>query len=125
MAAKQPKRDSKPRAQAEQTPAPALSEEQQELVRWLKTVRFRKAIVGGVDEADLWKKLEQLNHLYEAALAAERARYNALMNAYVQSTNAKLDQYRQALDQSRSQYEQLAQAYNTLLSQNKERESDG
>lgn len=125
MAAKQPKRDSKPRAQAEQTPAPALSEEQQELVRWLKTVKFRKAIVGGVDEADLWKKLEQLNHLYEAALAAERARYNALMNAYVQSTNAKLDQYRQALDQSRSQYEQLAQAYNTMLSQNKERESDG
>ncbi len=125
MAAKQPKRDPKPRAQAEQTPAPALSEEQQELVRWLKTVKFRKAIVGGVDEADLWKKLEQLNHLYEAALAAERARYNALMNAYVQSTNAKLDQYRQALDQSRSQYEQLAQAYHTLLSQNKERESDG
>lgn len=33
----------------------------------------------GVDEADVWKQLEKLNELYQAAIAAERVRYNALL----------------------------------------------
>ena len=116
-------RDRKPEQKRED--APNLSAEQQELVQWLKTVKFKPAIVGGVNESDVWKKLEQLNHLYEAALVAERARYNALLAAYVQNTNAKIDQYRQALGQCQNQYNQLAQAYNSRVGQNKERESDG
>lgn len=105
--------------------APNLSKEQQELVQWLKTVRFQPSVFGGVNESDVWKKLEQLNRLYEAALVAERARYNALLAAYVQNTNAKLEQYRQALNQAQNQYNQLAQAYNSRVGQNKERERDG
>ena len=34
---------------------------------------------GGVNEADVWKKIAELNALYEAALSAERARYDALL----------------------------------------------
>ena len=119
----------KPRErQKSETPreeAPNLSPEQQELVQWFKSVKFKPSVLGGVDESDVWKKLEQLNHLYEAALVAERARYNALMAAYVQNTNAKIDQYRQALNNCQSQYNQLAQAYNSRMGQQKERESDG
>ena len=54
---------------------------QAEIARWLKTVRFRRALFG-VSEQDVWKKIEELNALYAAALKAERVRYDALMARY-------------------------------------------
>ena len=42
-------------------------------------VKFRKNLLGGVDEAAMWKKLEELYALYEAAIRAERTRYNVLL----------------------------------------------
>lgn len=59
-----------------QTP---LNHEQQRIQEWLKQVRFQKTVFGGVNEADVWKKIAELNALYEAALSAERARYDALL----------------------------------------------
>ena len=56
-----------------------LNHEQECIQKWLKQVRFKKVFFGGVDEADLWKKIAELNSLYEAALSAERARYDALL----------------------------------------------
>ena len=47
--------------------------------RWMKKTRFRKCLIGGVNEADVWKKIGELNTLYETALAEERARYDALL----------------------------------------------
>jgi len=46
---------------------------------WLSRVTFRKKLVGGVDPEDVWRKLEELNALYENALVAERARCNLLI----------------------------------------------
>ena len=57
----------------------ALNHEQERIQKWLKQVRFKKTLFGGVNEADLWKKIAELNSLYEAALSAERARYDALL----------------------------------------------
>lgn len=59
--------------------AEPLNHEQERIQKWLKSVRFKKTLFGGVDEADLWKKIAELNSLYEAALSAERARYDALL----------------------------------------------
>lgn len=56
-----------------------LNHEQARIRQWLQQVRFRKAVLGGVNEADVWKKIGELNALYEAALSAERARYDALL----------------------------------------------
>lgn len=56
-----------------------LNHEQQRIADWLQEVRFRKRLLGGIDENDVWKKLEQLNNMYESALSAERARYDALL----------------------------------------------
>ncbi len=56
-----------------------LNHEQEEIVRWLRTTKFRKKLVGGVDEVQLWKKMEELYGLYENAIRAERARYDALL----------------------------------------------
>lgn len=47
---------------------------------WLENVSFKKRIIGGVDEAEVWKKIEELNALYERALIAERSRLLALRN---------------------------------------------
>ncbi len=57
-----------------------LNSEQQKIVEWLKKVRFKKQSFGGVSEADVWKKIDELNRLYDAALTAERIRYETLLN---------------------------------------------
>ena len=56
-----------------------LNEEQRELLEWLRSVKFRKVSFGGVSEEDVWKKISELNARYDAALRAERARYDALL----------------------------------------------
>lgn len=61
---------------------PILNSEQQKIVEWLQTVRFKKQSFGGVSEADVWKKIDELNRLYEAALTAERIRYETLLKEY-------------------------------------------
>ena len=60
-------------------PGAALNPAHQQLLDWFRTVQFRHVALGGVDEVQLWKKLEELYTLYEQALAAERARYDALL----------------------------------------------
>lgn len=75
-----PKQAPKPKKnQSYSNPMEPLNHEQARIQEWLKKVRFRKAVLGGVDEADVWKKIGELNALYEAALSAERARYDALL----------------------------------------------
>lgn len=56
-----------------------LNHEQQKIAEWLSKVRFRRKLFGGVSQQDVWRKIEQLNEMYEAALSAERARYDALL----------------------------------------------
>ena len=56
-----------------------ISPEQEAIIQRLRTVKFRKNLLGGVDEAAMWKKLEELYALYEAAIRAERTRYNVLL----------------------------------------------
>ena len=59
--------------------APQDNPEVQEIAQWLSRVKFRPKAVGGLDPADVWKKIEELNGLYEKALAAERVRCNLLI----------------------------------------------
>lgn len=56
-----------------------LSREQLKIARWLKKLRFRRVLFGGVSEQDVWKRMNELNSMYEVALAAERARCDALI----------------------------------------------
>lgn len=72
-----------------------LNHEQERIQRWLKQVRFKTALIGGVEESDVWKKIAELNTLYEAALSAERARYDALLAAQRGSSpSSALGEYR-------------------------------
>ena len=47
-----------------------ISPEQEAIIQWFRTVKFRKNLLGG---------LEELYALYEAAIRAERTRYNVLL----------------------------------------------
>lgn len=55
----------------------SLSKEQQEIYEWINSLQFRKKSFGGIDEADVWSKIGELNALYEKLLIAERAEYGA------------------------------------------------
>lgn len=73
-----------PRGEESSAPRPSSGEmqdntEYRRVAQWLATVRFRKKVLGGVDPGDVWKKIEELNRLYEDALLAERVRYNLLI----------------------------------------------
>ena len=63
-------------------PAPSglgANSEYAAIAPWLKKVKFRKQIFGGVSERDVWKKIGELNEMFNRALIAERARYDALL----------------------------------------------
>lgn len=66
-----------------------LTAEREDIARWLKSVKFRSKIIAGVDETDVWKKIAQLNRLYDKALLAERARYDALICQYREDMKAQ------------------------------------
>ena len=50
-----------------------------EIALLLKEMRFRKKIIGGVDEADVWKQLETLQKEYRIVYEAQEAMYKALL----------------------------------------------
>ena len=52
------------------------------IAKWLEDVRFQKQFFGGLSETDVWKKINELNQMYQAALEAERIRYNTLLEDY-------------------------------------------
>lgn len=58
---------------------PSVNHEHDNIKKWLKDVKFKRQHIGGVDEVDVWKKIAELNDMYEHALSAERARYDALI----------------------------------------------
>ena len=70
--------------------AETLNREQLQIMNWIKEVRFRRQLFGGVNEQDVWKKIEKLNEMYEAALKAERIRYDVLLEQ--QKGNERSDQ---------------------------------
>lgn len=67
------------------------------LVEWFQTVKFRKVLIGGLDERHVWRKIEELNGFYEAAIRAERARYDALLKEYQKACNAVIRKYKREL----------------------------
>ena len=46
----------------------------------LSVMKFRKKVFGGVDEADVWKKLETLQNTYQLVYDEQAAYYQALLD---------------------------------------------
>lgn len=51
------------------------------VARYLSELKFKRAPFGGVDEADVWKKIERLCELYEESIYTERAQKQKLEQA--------------------------------------------
>lgn len=63
-----------------QPPQPQLDPAMEELTRLFEQMKFRKKWLGGVDERDVWRKLEQLQQMYEQAYHRQAAYYQALLS---------------------------------------------
>lgn len=75
----------------------AINQEHKEIIKWFQTVKFRRALFGGVDENDVWKKLQELNQLYESAIRVERERYNILLTDHEKTYGNLIYKYKQEL----------------------------
>lgn len=51
----------------------------EDVAAFLKRLHFRKKLLGGVDETDVWRQLELLEREYRAAYEAQEAYYQALL----------------------------------------------
>ena len=69
-------RGSPPETGGEERP---MTAEEKRIAEWLRKLKFRKRLFGGVSEANVWRRIGELNELYERALIAERVRYDALI----------------------------------------------
>ena len=46
----------------------------------LSAMKFRKKLLGGVDESDVWRQLENLQRLYQLVYDEQAAYYQALID---------------------------------------------
>lgn len=53
----------------------------QEIASYLRKIRFQRSFFG-VSEADVWKKIQELDALYEKAIQAERQRCEVLIEEH-------------------------------------------
>lgn len=51
----------------------------QDIAEALAAMRFRKKLLGGVDEADVWRQLEGLQQIYQQVYDQQAAYYQALL----------------------------------------------
>ncbi|MBQ8189868.1 MAG: hypothetical protein IJZ44_08835 [Lachnospiraceae bacterium] len=68
-------------------------------MQWLKKVHFKKRIFGGISEADVWKKIGELNTMYDAALEAERIRYDTMIEHYRKVSLLNVQKYKKQYEQ--------------------------
>lgn len=52
----------------------------EDITALFKEFRFRKKLIGGVDEADVWRQLDMLQKEYRAAYEAQEERLCALID---------------------------------------------
>ena len=67
-----------------------MPEERAEVIAWLNKVKFPTKLFGGVDERTVWRRISELDALYAKLLAAERLRYNALLDEYKQAASRRI-----------------------------------
>lgn len=51
-----------------------MAKSKKEIAEMIKNTRFRHRLIGGVDEADIWRKIEHLHREYEELIEVERQR---------------------------------------------------
>ncbi|WP_033163859.1 hypothetical protein [Sharpea azabuensis] len=52
-----------------------------EIAKKLKKLKFKRNIIGGVNERDVWKKLDELQIDYRHAFEMQENKYQAIIDA--------------------------------------------
>lgn len=67
----------------------------EDIAEVFKTLKFKKKLIGGVDEMDVWKKLDKLQKEYRSAYEMQQERYEARLqerDAEIASLKEKLSE---------------------------------
>lgn len=51
----------------------------EEIAEFIKKMRFRKSLFGGVSENSVWKKIDDLNNEYKSVFDAQEVKYQTLL----------------------------------------------
>ncbi len=51
----------------------------EEIAEFIKKMKFRKSLFGGVDEKNVWKKIDDLNNEYKSVFDAQEVKYQTLL----------------------------------------------
>ncbi|CUO72974.1 hypothetical protein EAI89_03560 [Eubacterium sp. am_0171] len=70
------KRVSRPTDQREESKG---DRKMQGIAEMLRKIQFRKKWFGGVDEADVWRQIDELQKEYEKELLLQKERYRTLL----------------------------------------------
>lgn len=57
-----------------------MAKSMEEIAQLLNNTKFKRSIIGGINEADLWKKLERLQAEYSEVVAVEQAKTKELLS---------------------------------------------
>lgn len=57
-----------------------IKDDFEEITSWFENVSFKKSRLGGVDEADLWRKLKDLQDLYRKNYESMKNKYQVLLD---------------------------------------------
>ena len=62
--------------ETEESRAPNItrSRTMEDVAEYISKMRFKKKLFGGVDEADVWRQIEELHREYEAVFLAQEIR---------------------------------------------------
>ena len=67
----------------------------EDIAEVFKGLKFRKQIIGGVSEMDVWKKLDQLQKEYRSAYEMQEERFKAL----IQERDEEIDSLKEKLSE--------------------------
>ena len=67
----------------------------EDIAEVFKTLKFKKKLIGGVDEMDVWKKLDKLQKEYRSAYEMQQERYEARL----QERDAEIASFREKLSE--------------------------
>jgi hypothetical protein len=96
----------------------AMKNELYAISRYLQKLKFSHRVMG-VDEADVWRKLEKICELYEDVLTAERMKSAQLEQDY-NDLRATFTQIQQKYNALKDKSKQLLAAYQKLAGEGRE-----
>lgn len=50
-----------------------------DIADYVRSIKFKKKLIGGVDEISVWEEIDRLNEQYRSVILAQENKYRALL----------------------------------------------